>query len=91
MALVALPVGLGVVPTLLGDGGGAALGASHPLRPPHRPDGLEAFGVVDEGLDVEDHRRGIPGVLRARSLESVLGSDLTPEVMALELPPRNPG
>ena len=58
--LVALPLGLGVVPAVLGDLGGAAPGAPHAVRPAHRPDGLEALGVVDEGLDV-DHRRASLG------------------------------
>ena len=56
VALVALPVELGVIPPVLGHLGTAALGASSPLRPPHGPDGLEALGIVDRGLDVEHHR-----------------------------------
>ena len=56
MALVPLPMGLGVIPAVLGNLGAVALGAAHAPGPTHGTDGLEAFGVVDKGLDV-DHRR----------------------------------
>ena len=55
VALVALPLGLGVVVAVLGGPGTATLGAPYAVRPAHQADGLEALGVVDEGLDV-DHR-----------------------------------
>src|SRR3954462_13081569 len=60
VAVVAPALGLGVVMPVLGDLGGAALGAPHAVGPAHRPDRLEALGVVDEGLDV-DHRQASLG------------------------------
>src|SRR5262249_43164812 len=56
VALVALTLGLGVIPTVFGDLGGVAFGAPHAVRPTHGPNCLEALRVVDEGLDI-DHRR----------------------------------
>lgn len=52
---IALTLGLGVVPPVLDHLSRATLGASHSDEPTHRPDRLEALGVVDEGLEVE-HR-----------------------------------
>jgi hypothetical protein len=55
VTVVALSLRLGVVSAVLCDLGGATPGAPHAVWPAHRPDGLEALGVVDQGLDV-DHR-----------------------------------
>src|SRR4051794_10353933 len=57
---VALPLGLGVIVAVPGDLRRATRGAPHAVGPAHRPDCLEALGVVDEGLDV-DHRRASLG------------------------------
>src|SRR4051794_31278122 len=64
VALIALTLGLGVIPAVLGDLDGATLGATYTVRPAHRPDGLEAPGVLDEGLEV-DHRRASLGPERS--------------------------
>ena len=53
-ALVTLAIGLGVVPTVLDDRIRGAVRTDHTLRPSHLPDGLVAFGVVEEVLDVDD-------------------------------------
>lgn len=55
MAPIALPLGLGLIPAVPGRPVGVALGAPHAVRPTHCPDGLEALGIVDEGLEIE-HR-----------------------------------
>src|SRR6476620_6800055 len=68
VALVALPLGLGVVTPVPGNLGGVAPGASHAVRPAHGPDRLEALGVVDKGLDV-DHCRAPQG---ARAILAVI-------------------
>jgi hypothetical protein len=60
VALIALALGLGVVMPFLGDLGGPAPRAPHAVGPAHRPHGLEALGVVDQGLTV-DHRRASRG------------------------------
>jgi len=46
-ALVALAIGLGVVPTILDDRIRGAMRAGHAVGPAHLPDGLVAFGVVE--------------------------------------------
>ena len=55
VALVALAVGLGVIPTVLDDAVRRAMGAGHAVGPTHGPNRLVALGVVDEVLDVH-HR-----------------------------------
>src|SRR4051794_37622452 len=52
VALVTLPVRLGVVPPVLGHRGRGAMGAGDPVGPAHRSDRLVALGVVDQVLDV---------------------------------------
>ena len=51
-ALVSLPRRLGLVVPLLGDLRGDAVRTGHSVWPAHLPDGLEAFTIVDEVLDV---------------------------------------
>src|SRR4051794_40825762 len=80
-AEIALPHGLGVVVPVLGDHGGAALGARHAVGPAHGPDSLEALGVVDQGLDV-DHRRASLG-----SEPIVSTAESTPEMTLPVSPP----
>jgi hypothetical protein len=64
VTFVTLPLRLGLIPAALGDLGGATLGTPYAVRPPHRANGSETLGVVDEGLDVE-HRRGFSGPERS--------------------------
>ena len=59
-ALVALAVGLGVIPAVLEDRIRGASGAGHAVRPAHLPDRLVALGIVEEVLDV--HHRFTPWV-----------------------------
>ena len=89
VAVVALTFGLGVVPAVLGDPVGATPGAPHAIGPAHRPDGLEALGVVDEGLDV-DHRRASLGPVLG-SQRSGFRAEFIPKTTPLEPPPWNPG
>ena len=58
--LVALRVGLGVIPADLDDQVGGAPGARHAVRSADLPDRLIARGVVEEILDV--HHRSTPQV-----------------------------
>ena len=58
LALVALAMGLGVIPAVLDDRLGGASGAGHAVGPSHLPDRLVALGVVEEVLDV--HHRSTP-------------------------------
>src|SRR3954462_10332550 len=58
VALVTLPVRLGVVPPVLGHRGRGAMGAGDPVGPADRSDRLVALGVVDQILDV--HHRSMP-------------------------------
>jgi hypothetical protein len=53
LTLIPLPLGLGRIVALLGDGRGVAMGAGDALRPAQVPDGLVALVVVDEVLDVD--------------------------------------
>ena len=55
LALITLALGLGRIVTLFGDRRRVATGTGDALRPSQLADGLEAFEVVDEVLDV-DHR-----------------------------------
>ena len=55
VASITLALGLGVILSILDHLDGAAFGAIEPTGPTHRPDGLEALGIVDEALEV-DHR-----------------------------------
>ena len=57
LAFVTLAVGLGLIPPVLDDRGGGAMGAGHAVGPPHVADGLVAPGVVDEVLDVHHGQR----------------------------------
>ena len=57
-ALVALAMGLGVIPAVLDDRTRRTVGAGHAIRPAHLPDDLVALGVVEEVLDV--HHRSTP-------------------------------
>jgi hypothetical protein len=85
---VPLPLGLGVVVTVPGDLGATAREAPHAVRPAHQPHGLEAFGVVDQGLGV-DHRRASPGRNRL-SRRSACRVEITPARTLREPPPWNP-
>ena len=64
-------------------------GAPHAIRPAHRPDGLEALGVVDQGLEV-DHRRASRGSERSVAVIR-LGAEFTPEMTPRVSTPWNPG
>src|SRR3954463_5347175 len=67
-APVALPVPLPLVMAVPRHLVAAALRALHALRPAQMPDGLEAAGIVDQGLDVDQavHRdRLLPADNRA--------------------------
>jgi hypothetical protein len=55
LALLPLSCGLGLVSTLFGNLGSAAVGTDHPLRPAELPDGVETLRVIHEILDVQDH------------------------------------
>jgi hypothetical protein len=52
VTFVALPVGLGLVSTVLDDASRRAMRAGNTIGPTHGSDGLEALGVVDEIPDV---------------------------------------
>src|SRR3954451_12495659 len=85
VALVTLPVRLGVVPPVLGHRGRGAMGAGDPVGPAHRPDRLVALGVVDQVLDV--HHRSIlrsRGTMRSQSAAgTTAGTDCNDEVARL--------
>ena len=55
LALLPLSCGLGLVSTLFGHLGSAAVGTDHRLRPVELPDGVETLRVIQEILDVQDH------------------------------------
>ena len=55
LATVAATLELGRIVTLLGDPRGVAMGTGDALWPSQLADGLEAFPIIDELLDV-DHR-----------------------------------
>ena len=55
LALIPLACGVGLVSTLLGDVGSAAVGTAHTLRPAELPDGVETLRVIQEILNVQYH------------------------------------
>jgi hypothetical protein len=50
---IALPLGLGVVPTMFGHRIGSTMRTAHPLGPAHLTNGLETLGIVNECLDIQ--------------------------------------
>src|SRR5260370_23306213 len=55
VALIFLPCGLGLVPSLFGHPRRMAMRAVDPFRPAHLANRLEALDIVDEVLDVDHH------------------------------------
>src|SRR5262245_49412799 len=56
LAVIPLASGLGTVVPVLDDVDGAAPGTPHAVGPAHRPDRLEALGIVDQGVNVDYQR-----------------------------------
>src|SRR5262249_22159398 len=56
VAVIPLASRMGVVVPVLDDVDGVASGTPHAVGPAHRPDRLEALGIVDEGLNVHHQR-----------------------------------
>jgi len=89
VAVGTLTLGLGVVAPVLGDPVGATPGAPHAVRPAHRSDGLEALGVLDEGLSVDDRWASLGPVPRSQRSDS--RAEPIPKMTPLEPPPWYPG
>jgi hypothetical protein len=85
-----IALGLRLVVAVPGDLGTASPGAPRAVGPPHRPDGLEAIGAVDQGSEL-DHRRGITRGPDDPSPRSVLAAESIPETADSHSPHRNPG
>jgi hypothetical protein len=73
LALIALAVRLGVIPTVLDDRIRGALRAGHAVGPSHLPDRVVALGVVEEVLNV--HHRSRPRMPVRGRIESRIEPD----------------